>query len=100
MDLLKKLKKNLNFKIITMFENNPQHAGTANTLKTADPKMVPTPRSPSVTKVPTIFIKSSGLELAAAIKVAPATSSAMCRPNKTNPVLLFQNLFKILINVG
>lgn len=36
--------------------------------------MVPIPRSPSVTKVPTILMNNSGLDVAAAIKVAPATS--------------------------
>lgn len=58
-----------------MFAKSPQQAGTANTLNTAEPTMVPTPRSPSVTKVPTQFINNSGLELAVAMKVAPATSS-------------------------
>ena len=61
--------------IRTWFANKPQQAGTANILKTAEPTIVPTPKSPSVTKVPTILMNSSGLELAVAIIVAPATSS-------------------------
>lgn len=46
-------------------------------LNTADPTIVPTPRSPSVMNVPTIFMNNSGLEVAAAINVAPATSSVI-----------------------
>lgn len=52
----------------------PQHAATANMLKTAEPTMVPTPISPSVMNVPITFTKSSGADVAAAINVAPATS--------------------------
>lgn len=59
----------------TSFANNAQHAGTASMLNTAEPTMVPTPKSPSVTKVPMTLMNNSGLELAAAITVAPATSS-------------------------
>nr|CAH7712967.1 unnamed protein product [Callosobruchus chinensis] len=43
-------------------------------LNTADPTIVPTPMSPSVMKVPMTFTKSSGADVAAAMKVAPATS--------------------------
>lgn len=53
----------------------PQHAATANILKTAEPTMVPTPMSPSVMKVPITLTKSSGADVAAAINVAPATSA-------------------------
>ncbi|KAL0118758.1 hypothetical protein PUN28_009432 [Cardiocondyla obscurior] len=63
------------FFFFTSLANSAQQAGTANILNTAEPTMVPTPKSPSVTKVPITLIKSSGLELAAAITVAPATSS-------------------------
>jgi len=59
----------------TSCAKSAQHAGTASMLKTAEPTMVPTPRSPSVTKVPMTLMNNSGLELAAAITVAPATSS-------------------------
>ncbi|VEN45646.1 unnamed protein product [Callosobruchus maculatus] len=52
----------------------PQHAATASMLNTADPTIVPTPISPSVIKVPMTFTKSSGADVAAAMKVAPATS--------------------------
>lgn len=62
-----------------MFPNKPQQAGTAKILNTADPTMVPTPRSPCVTNVPTQLINNSGLELAVAINVAPAMSSDMLR---------------------
>lgn len=68
--------------ILTILENRPQQAGTANMLNTADPTMVPTPRSPSVTKVPTELINNSGLELAVAMKVAPAMSSFICKSVK------------------
>ena len=52
----------------------PQAAGTARTLKTAEPTTVPTPKFPLVTNVPTKLINNSGLLVAAAIKVAPAIS--------------------------
>jgi hypothetical protein len=52
----------------------PQQAGTARMLKTAEPTIVPTPMSPSVMKVPIALTKSSGADVAAAMKVAPATS--------------------------
>lgn len=41
--------------------------------------MVPTPKSPSVINVPTLLTKISALELAVAIKVAPAMSSFKCK---------------------
>jgi len=59
----------------TSLANIAQHAGTASMLNTAEPTMVPTPKSPSVMKVPMTLMNNSGLELAAAITVAPATSS-------------------------
>lgn len=65
-----------------MCEKRPQHAGTAKMLNTADPTIVPTPISPWVTNVPTLFINSSGLELATAINVAPAMSSFIFSPEK------------------
>lgn len=65
---------------LTAPAKSAQHAGTAKTLKTADPTTAPTPRSPSVTKVPTQLMNNSGLELAAAMKVAPAISEAMFKP--------------------
>lgn len=49
-------------------------AGRARLLKTPQPTTVPIPKSPSVTKVPKRFMKRSGDDTAAAIKVAPATS--------------------------
>lgn len=64
----------------TILANSPQQAGTANMLNTADPTIVPTPKSPCVIKVPTEFINNSGLELAMAMKVAPATSSDRWSP--------------------
>lgn len=59
---------------LTCVANNPQQAGTARILKTAEPTIVPIPRSPSVINVPTTFMNNSGLDVAAAINVAPATS--------------------------
>lgn len=70
------------FKKVTLPATKAQHAGTARTLNTAEPTIAPTPKSPSVTNVPTQLMNSSGLELAAAMKVAPATSDAMSKPNK------------------
>jgi hypothetical protein len=49
----------------------PQHAATANILKTADPTMVPIPISPSVINVPITLTNNSGADVAAAINVAP-----------------------------
>lgn len=60
---------------LTMFAIKPQHAGTARTLKTADPTTVPTPRSPCVMNVPTQLMNNSEIEPAMAINVAPAMSS-------------------------
>lgn len=53
--------------------NKPQQAGTAKTLNTAEPTTVPTPMSLFVMNVPTELMNSSGLEVAAAINVAPTT---------------------------
>lgn len=55
----------------------PQHAATAKMLNTADPTIVPMPMSPSVMKVPITLTNNSGADVAAAIKVAPATSLDM-----------------------
>lgn len=63
--------------ILTMPAPIPQQAATARMLKTAEPTMVPTPISPSVMNVPITLTKSSGAEVAAAMKVAPATSADM-----------------------
>lgn len=59
---------------LTILAKRPQQAGTARILNTADPTMVPTPRSPWVTKVLTQLTNNSGLELAVAMKVAPTIS--------------------------
>lgn len=55
----------------------PQQLATANILNTALPTIVPTPMSPSVMNVPMTFTNSSGADVAAAMKVAPATSLDM-----------------------
>lgn len=69
--------------VLTIFANKPQQAGTAKILNTADPTIVPIPKSPSVTKVPTLLMNNSGLELATAINVAPAMSSFIRNPENT-----------------
>jgi hypothetical protein len=86
---------------ITIPAPMPQHAATARILKTAEPTMVPTPMSPSVMKVPMTFTNNSGAEVAAAIKVAPATSFVIfkavkqemdilfCAPTRTGPAWLW-----------
>lgn len=70
--------------IHTLPAKSPQHAGTASTLKTADPTIAPTPKSLFVIKVPTQLINNSGLEAAAAINVAPTTSSFKLKPEWTH----------------
>lgn len=60
----------------------PQHAATASMLNTAEPTIVPTPISPSVIKVPITLTKSSGADVAAAINVAPATSTDIFNAEK------------------
>lgn len=77
--------------VFTWFANSAQHAGTANILKTAEPTIVPTPKSPSVTKVPMTLMNNSGLELAAAITVAPATSSVTFSSAETFRFVLFSS---------
>jgi len=57
----------------------PQTADITRILKTEDPTIVPNPMSPLVTKVATKLTKSSGAEVAAARKVAPATSYVIRR---------------------
>lgn len=59
--------------IFTLPAKRPQQAGTARTLKTAEPTIAPTPRSLFVINVPTELINNSGLDAAAAINVAPTT---------------------------
>lgn len=68
--------------IVTLPATKAQQAGTASTLNTAEPTIAPTPKSPSVTKVPMQLINSSGLELAAAINVAPAISASISKPGE------------------
>jgi hypothetical protein len=58
----------------TLEAARPIHAATPNVLNTAEPTTVPTPRSDSVMNVPIILTKSSGDDVATAMKVAPATS--------------------------
>lgn len=65
--------------LITIPAARPQQAATARMLKTAEPTIVPTPMSPSVINVPMTFTNNSGADVAAAIKVAPATSFDMFR---------------------
>lgn len=57
-------------------------AGMAKMLNTADPTIVASPTSPSVTKVPTQLTINSGDDVAMAIIVAPATSSSMLSSEK------------------
>ena len=52
----------------------PQTLATHRMLNIVLPMMDPTPTSLLVTKVPRIFVKSSGAEEEQAMKVAPATS--------------------------
>lgn len=59
---------------LTMEAVMPPQAGTPSVLKTALPTTVPTPRSESVMKVPIRLVKSSGVHVANAMNVAPATS--------------------------
>ncbi len=61
----------------------PIQVPTASTLKTADPTIVPTPRSPFVTKVPITFVNNSGADVLIAMNVAPATFGAI-RNSKWN----------------
>lgn len=81
----------------TLPARRAQQAGTARTLNTADPTTAPTPRSPSVTKVPTQFMNSSGLELAAAMNVAPATSDSISSPITTVLILVLEFGFQIQV---
>lgn len=70
----------------------PQQAATARMLNTAEPTIVPTPMSPSVMKVPMTLTKSSGAEVAAAIKVAPATSADIFKA-ETTEIQMLSRLF-------
>lgn len=58
---------------LTWPAKSPQQAGTANTLNTAEPTTVPTPMSLFVMNVPTEFMNNSGLDVAAAMNVAPTS---------------------------
>lgn len=71
----------------------PQQAGTASMLNTADPTIVPTPMSPSVMNVPIALTKSSGAEVAAAMKVAPATSFDIDKAKKQKKTLLILRVY-------
>lgn len=62
------------FQLLTMPVKIPHTDAIPNRLNTDDPTIVPMPMSPSVTNVPTMATKSSGADVAAAKKVAPATS--------------------------
>lgn len=75
---------NFSTKLVTWPAKSPQQAGTARILKTADPTMAPTPRSLFVMNVPTELINNSGLDAAAAINVAPTTSSFKLKPANHN----------------
>ena len=61
----------------TVRENIAHMPITKRILKTAEPTMVPIPTSSNDTNTPIIDVKSSGAEPPAAMKVAPATSSAI-----------------------
>jgi hypothetical protein len=63
----------------TLEAERPIHAATPSVLNTAEPTTVPTPRSDSVMKVPMMLTKSSGDDVATAMKVAPATSCVRSR---------------------
>lgn len=76
-------------------KNNPQHAGTAKILKTADPTIVPIPRLFFVTNVPITLIKSSGDDVDAAIIVAPATSLRILNSRIKKNVIKFAIKSKI-----
>lgn len=52
----------------------PATAATPRVLKSIDPRIVPRPMSESVMKVLMRFVKSSGVVVAIAMKVAAATS--------------------------
>lgn len=60
--------------VLTIEAVIPPQAGTPSVLKTALPTTVPMPKSESVMKVPIRLVKSSGVHVANAINVAPATS--------------------------
>lgn len=68
---------------ITLEAARPRHAATPSILNTAEPTIVPTPRSDSVMNVPMTLIKSSGDDVAIAMNVAPATSSESFRSVNT-----------------
>jgi hypothetical protein len=63
----------------TLGAARPIHAATPSVLNTAEPTTVPTPRSDSVMKVAMMLTKSSGDDVAIAMKVAPATSCVRLR---------------------
>lgn len=60
--------------VLTLEAARPPIAPTPSVLNMAEPTMVPIPRSDLVTKVLMMLMKSSGEEVATAMKVAAATS--------------------------
>jgi len=61
----------------TVRENIAHMPITKRMLKTAEPTIVPIPTSSNDTNTPMTDVKSSGADPPAAMKVAPATSSAI-----------------------
>ncbi len=64
-------------------------------LNTADPTIAPIPALDSLTKIPINDMKTSGAELPAAIKVAPATSWS-----KFNFLRKFKLKLKIFLRIN
>lgn len=73
----------------------PAHADTPSVLYTPLPTTVPTPRSDLVTKVPITETRSSDVQVAAAMNVAPATSGEIPKSeNHTTLLILFILYYK------
>jgi hypothetical protein len=64
---------------LTFDAARPKHVATPSVLFIAEPTIVPTPRSDSVMNVAMILIQSSGVDVAIAMNVAPATSCVRFR---------------------
>ena len=60
--------------VLTSCAARPMHDTTPSVLNKAEPTTVPTPKSDCVMNVPMMLINNSGVEVATAINVAPATS--------------------------
>lgn len=71
----------------------PIQVPTASTLKTADPTIVPTPRSPFVTKVPITFVNNSGADVLIAMNVAPATLGAIRNSKRNHEMHEIEHLY-------